>query len=294
MTTDSSAPVPTGMSASVIDAHHHFWHYEPAAYDWIDDSMSVLRRDFLPADLDVAIRAADVHGAISVQARQTLAETDWLLAMAAAHDFIVGVVGWVPLASSSLRADLARLSGDRKLRGVRHVVQGEPDPRFLERADFNAGVRALRDFGLTYDILIYAHQLPQAIAFVDRHPGQVFVLDHAAKPPIRDHAIEPWRTHLRELARRPEVYCKLSGLVTEAAPDARTEASLRPYVDAVLDAFGPGRTLFGSDWPVCLVACPPYDPYARWIGAVRTFIARLTPAERDDVMGGAARRAYRL
>jgi L-fuconolactonase len=284
MTADAARdPAPT------IDAHHHFWRYNAAEYDWVDDSMSVLKRDFLPADLSAPLEAAGVRGVISVQARQTIEETRWLLSLAAGHDFIAGVVGWVPLASPTLRAELVRLAESTKLRGVRHVVQGEPDPRFLERPDFSAGVDALREFGLTYDLLILERQLPAALAFVDRHPGQVFVVDHAAKPRIREHALEPWRTHMRELARRPEVYCKLSGLVTEAAPDF-SDADLRPYADAVLEAFGPTRVMFGSDWPVCLVA----SSYERWIEMVRTFTASLTASERAEVLGGTARRAYHL
>ncbi len=277
-----------------IDAHHHFWRYDPAEYDWIDDTMSALRRDFLAPDLAAALGAAGVKGAISVQARQTLDETRWLLAIAREHDFIAGVVGWVPLAAPSLRTELAPLAANRKLRGVRHVLQGEADPGFLDRADFNRGIDALREFGLAYDLLIYEHQLPATLAFVDRHPGQVFVLDHAAKPRIRERLIEPWRTHIGELARRPEVYCKLSGLVTEAAPDpstdAWTDADLRPYADTVLEAFGPSRVMFGSDWPVCLVA----SPYDRWLDTVKTWTAGLTASERAEVMGGTARRAYQL
>jgi L-fucono-1,5-lactonase len=274
----------------VIDAHHHFWRYDRAEYDWIDDTMSALRRDFLAPDLADALRAAGVQGAVSVQARQSLEETRWLLSIAAAHDFIAGVVGWVPLASPALRTELEPLAAGSKLRGVRHVVQGEPDPRFLERPEFNAGVAALREFGLAYDLLVYERQLPAAIAFVDRYPGQVFVLDHAAKPRIRDRVLEPWRTHIRELARRANVYCKLSGLVTEAARDAWTETDLRPYADTVLEAFGPSRVLFGSDWPVCLAS----STYERWVATVRTLIDGLTATERGEIMGGTACRAYQL
>jgi L-fuconolactonase len=277
-------------STSTVDAHHHFWRFDPAEYDWIDDSMSALRRDFLPADLAPAMSAAGMHGAISVQARQTLDETRWLLSLAEANDFIVGVVGWVPLASPSLRAELATLAENGKLRGVRHVVQGEADPRFLERPDFNAGVNALGDFGLAYDILIYERQLPAAIAFVDRHPGQVFVLDHAGKPRVRECALEPWRTQMRELARRPNVYCKLSGLVTEAAPQSWADTDLRPYIETMLEAFGPARVMFGSDWPVCLLA----SDYNRWADTVRNFTARLSASERAEIFGGSARRAYRF
>jgi L-fuconolactonase len=288
---DIAAPVVSGSPDPVIDAHHHFWRYDPTAYPWIDDSMSVLKRDWLPADLACEIGRAGVDAVISVQARQTIDETRWLVSLAAAHEFIVGVVGWVPLASPSVRADLVSLTAaGRTLRGVRHVVQEEPDPTFLERPDFNAGIAALREFGLAYDILIVDRQIPAAIAFVDRHPGQVFVLDHAAKPRIRDGALDPWRAQVGELARRPQVYCKLSGLVTEAAPARWTDADLRPYLDATLEAFGPDRILFGSDWPVCLLA----STYRKWVESVRRFVAELTPTERAQILGGTARRAYRL
>lgn len=291
MSPDIAAPVVSGSPDPVIDAHHHFWRYDPTAYPWIDDSMSVLKRDWLPADLACEIGRAGVDAVISVQARQTIDETRWLVSLAAAHEFIVGVVGWVPLASPSVRADLVSLTAaGRTLRGVRHVVQEEPDPTFLERPDFNAGIAALREFGLAYDILIVDRQIPAAIAFVDRHPGQVFVIDHAAKPRIRDGALDPWRAQVGELARRPQVYCKLSGLVTEAAPARWTDADLRPYLDATLEAFGPDRILFGSDWPVCLLA----STYRKWVESVRRFVAELTPTERAQILGGTARRAYRL
>ncbi|MGD0674500.1 MAG: amidohydrolase family protein [Polyangiaceae bacterium] len=291
MTIDNpAATVHPGSAPAIIDAHHHFWHYEPEAYPWIDPSMTVLRRDWLAVDLAPRLAAARIDGVVSVQARQTLEETSWLLSLADAHDFIVGVVGWVPLVSSSVVTTLGRFGDNPKFRGVRHVVQGEADPHFLERPDFNAGIRALRPLQLSYDILIYETQIPAALDFVDRHPDQVFIVDHAAKPRIRDGVLEPWRTNVRELARRPGVYCKLSGLVTEAATHAWTDADLRPYVDTVLEAFGPTRVMFGSDWPVCLLA----SSYDRWFDAVRRFLAELTPTERASILGGSARRAYRL
>jgi L-fuconolactonase len=273
-----------------IDAHHHFWVYDPAEYGWISDEMSALRRDFLPPDLKTEIRTAGVDGVVSVQARQSLAETRWLLELAAAHDFIRGVVGWVPLTSPKVRDDLAVLARNPKLKAIRHVLQGERDPEFMLRPDFNAGVAALREFGLTYDILIYERHLPQTLKFVDRHPGQVFVVDHSAKPRIRENVLSPWREQLRELARRPRVYCKLSGLVTEADFHAWTPEQLRPYMETVLEAFGPQRTMFGSDWPVCLAACS----YTRWHEVVSEFLSRLSATEQARVWGGAATEAYRL
>ena len=273
-----------------IDAHHHFWKYDPAEYAWIDDDMAALRRDFLPEHLAAEIKAAGVDGVVSVQARQTVAETSALLAFAAAHEFIKGVVGWVPLISPRVEEDVARFAHAGKLRGVRHVLQGEPDDLYMLRADFNAGIRALRPFGLVYDILIFERHLPQTCTFVDRHPAQVFVLDHIAKPRIKDGAFEPWHTHLRELAKRENVFCKLSGMVTEASWSGWTPEQLRPYVDTVLTAFGPARTMFGSDWPVCLVA----SPYARWLETVQGFAAGLTAGEQTRLFGGTAEQVYRL
>lgn len=273
-----------------IDAHHHFWTYNTEEFGWIDDGMARIRRDFLPADLLGEIQNAGVDGVISVQARQSLAETDWLLAMAGAHDWIKGVVGWVPLASPGVEQDLARLSRQPKLKSVRHVVQGEPDERFLARPDFNRGVSLLKSFGLAYDILIFEHQLPAAIDFVDRHPDQVFVLDHIAKPRIRDRGTTAWHSLIGELARRPRVYCKLSGLVTEADPATWTPAQLRPYAERVLEAFGPSRLMFGSDWPVCLVACG----YQQWLDTVTDFISTLSQNEQARIWGGTAADAYRL
>ena len=273
----------------IVDAHHHFWRYDPVQYDWIDDEMAVIRRDFLPDDLRVAIRSACVDTVVSVEARQSLAETDFLLEQAQSHAFIAGVVGWVPLVSPTVAADLERLGAHAKLKGVRHVLQGEPDGYML-REEFNRGLRALRPHGLAYDILICERQLPQAIELVDRHPEQVFVLDHIAKPRIRAGEMEPWRAQIRELARRPHVSCKLSGLVTEADYHAWTPEALQPYVETVIESFGPARVLFGSDWPVCLVACA----YDAWVTLVREYVARLSADEQRAILGGTATRVYGL
>jgi L-fuconolactonase len=274
----------------VIDSHHHFWRYLPAEFGWIDDGMAAIRRDFLPADLRREMGTAGVDAVVSVQARQSVEETRWLLDLATQNPFIAGVVGWVPLVSPSVAADLAQLAAHPKLVAIRHVLQDEPDPLFMLREDFQAGIRALRDFNLTYDILIFHRHLPQTIELVDRHPAQPFVIDHMAKPSIKQRSIEPWARHLRELGRRPHVCCKLSGLVTEIGRPQWTVADLRPYVDVVLEAFGPERVLFGSDWPVCLVACG----YARWMEIVQELIAPLSSGERAAILGENARRVYRL
>jgi len=274
----------------IVDSHQHFWRYDPVEYDWIGDELAPIRRDFLPSDLEGEVRPAGVDAVVSVQARQTLEETRWLLELASAHDLVAGVVGWVPLVSETVGDTLETLARHPKLRGVRHVLQGEPDPAFALREDFGRGIALLRGFGLAYDVLVYERQLEVATALVDRHPDQVFVVDHAAKPRIRDRVLSPWRERMRELARRPNVFCKLSGLVTEAHPSGWTRDDLEPYADVVLSAFGPSRVMFGSDWPVCLAACP----YARWLATVRELCGTLSPAERESVLGGSARRAYRL
>ncbi len=274
----------------IVDSHQHFWRYDPEAYDWIGDELAAIRRDFLPADLAREIAAAGVEAVVSVQARQTLVETRWLLELAEANEFIVGVVGWVPLVSPSVGDTLAELAANPRLRGVRHVLQGEADPDFAARPDFNRGLATLRRLGLAYDVLVYERQLPAAIALVDRHPDQVFVVDHVAKPRIRDGVLAPWRERMHELARRPNAFCKLSGMVTEADLRAWTRETLEPYAEVVLEAFGPSRVMFGSDWPVCLAACP----YSRWLATVRELCAGLSAGERESVLGGTARNAYGL
>jgi L-fuconolactonase len=269
-----------------IDAHQHFWAYEARDYGWIDDSMSAIRRDFLPPQLKCEMDRAGVAGAIAVQARQTLDETRWLLNLAREHTFVRGVVGWIDL-EADVDAQLAPFAGDRALVGVRHIVQAEPDG-FLERPRFLNGIARLEQSGLAYDILIYARQLPQAIAFARRFPRQRFVLDHLGKPDVRGGEIAQWRHHLRDLAALPNVCCKLSGLVTEADWRAWTPGDLRPYFDAALDAFGPDRIMIGSDWPVCLVAAS----YADVIGLVRDAIGEYSSAERQRMLAETASEFY--
>jgi L-fucono-1,5-lactonase len=273
-----------------IDSHHHLWKYNSTEYEWIDETMAAIRRDFLPPDLKRELDAVGIDGAVAVQSRQTLEETHWLLDLAEKHDFLKGVVGWVPLTDSNVRKTLDGLADRRKLKGVRHIVQAEPDEKFILRDDFNAGVRLLADYGLVYDILIYESHLPQAIEFADRHPNQMFVLDHLAKPRVKANQVEPWRTNVRRLAQRQHVYCKISGLVTEADWKLWTEAQLSVYLETVLDAFGPSRVMFGSDWPVCLVA----SSYEKWYQVVSRFCEKLTPHEQARIFGGTAIEAYRL
>jgi L-fuconolactonase len=273
----------------VIDAHHHLWHYSAREYGWIDDSMAALRRDFLPADLVVELAEAGVDGVVTVQARQTLEETRWLLELARSCQTIRGVVGWAPLASSDFEDTMSKLATDTKLVGLRHVVQAEPKG-FLDGAHFNGGVRAMQKGGLVYDLLIVESQLEEAIRFVDRHPRQIFVLDHIAKPRIAAAVIEPWRTRIQELSRRSNVCCKLSGMVTEDSWSQWSIESLRPYFDVVVEAFGPNRLMAGSDWPVCLVAAS----YPQWWQVLRDYFADFSNHERADIFGTTATRIYNL
>ena len=274
----------------VIDAHHHLWNYDTEDYAWIGPEMNVLRRDFMPADLHIEMQQAGVDGAIAVQARQTLQETAWLLSLAAQNEFMRGVVGWAPLIDAAVSDDLERLAAQPKLKGIRHVLQDEPDDFYMLRNDFNAGITQLRRFNLVYDVLIFERHLPQTIQFLDRHPDQVFVIDHIAKPRIREGLLSPWRENLKELARRSHCFCKLSGVLTEADWQNWRPEGIHPYLDAALDAFGPNRCLFGSDWPVLLLA----DSYAGWVATVKNFVSRLSSTEQARVLGGTAAEVYRL
>lgn len=272
-----------------IDAHQHFWQFDAKRDRWITHEMRAIRRNFLPADLEPALAANGMDGCVAVQADQSEAETRFLLDLARRHAFIKGVVGWVDLVSPRLDQTLDTLAADPLLRGVRHVAQAEGDD-FLAREDVVRGIGRLGRVGLTYDILIVARQLPAALALTARLPDQPFVLDHLAKPPITAGTIEPWARDLRELARRPNVCCKLSGLVTEADWKRWRPEDLRPYLDVAFEAFGPDRVMFGSDWPVCLVAAP----YDRVLAVVAEYASTLSASERDAVFGGNAARFYGL
>ncbi len=274
----------------IIDTHHHYWNYNPVEFDWIDDEMATIRKSFLPADLKTILAGAGVDGVVTVQARQNLEETRWLLQLASENDFMRGVVGWLPLADESIQPLLEEYAANSWLKAVRHVVQGEPDPEFILGKDFNRGVSLLKNLGLVYDILIFEHQLPNTIRFVDQHPDQQFVLDHIAKPRIKANEIEPWAKNLKELAKRENVSCKISGMVTEADYKNWTEEQLQPYFDTVLEAFGPKRLLYGSDWPVCLVA----THYKEWLQLVKKVISKLSNDEQELIFYKNAEKVYQL
>jgi L-fuconolactonase len=273
-----------------IDAHQHFWRYNAKEYDWIDESMAELRRDFLPKDLKPELERRRFQGSVAVQARQTLEETRWLLELSKENDFIFGVVGWVDLRSPSLRSQLDEFAGNPKLVGVRHVVQSEPDDRFLLQPDFLRGIGVLEEFNLAYDILIYPKHLPVAAQFVEKFPRQRFVLDHLAKPPIKSGALEPWARGIRNLAAFPNVFCKASGMVTEADWEHWRPADMKAYLDVVFECFGPQRVMIGSDWPVCEAA----SPYSRVMDIVEDYIHSFSAEEKNAVLGGNAAKFWRL
>jgi L-fuconolactonase len=272
-----------------IDAHQHFWNYNHSEYDWIDDAMASIRRDFLPAELKPLLENNGFQGSVVVQVRQALEETHWLLKLAEDNPFILGVVGWVDLRSPRLRAELESLAGKPKLVGIRHIVQNEPDG-FLLQPDFLRGISILAEFDIAYDLLIYPKHLPIAVEFVRRFPRERFVLDHLAKPPIKSGAIDLWARGIRELASFPNVQAKVSGLVTEADWQSWTPEDVRTYLDVAFECFGPGRLMIGSDWPVCTVAAT----YERTMNLVRDYLSRYTAEEREAVLGGNAAKFWQL
>jgi L-fuconolactonase len=272
-----------------IDAHQHFWHYDPVRDSWITEEMSVLKRDFLPHELDALLDGNGMDGTVAVQADQSETETRFLLGLAEDHPNILGVVGWVDLRSPDLPERLESLARFRRLRGVRHIAQAESDD-FLARPEVISGIGRLRDFELTYDILVYPRQLPAALTLVHALPDQPFVLDHMAKPLIGLGVREPWATQVRELASHPKVWCKISGLVTEADWGRWRPDDFRPYLDLVFDAFGPHRLMFGSDWPVCLLAAE----YRQVVELIETYAEQLPAPERGALFGGNAASFYGL
>ena len=275
-----------------IDAHQHFWHYNPGEYSWIDDRMSALRRDFLPAEArqEMDRLAPRIDACIAVQARQTLEETRWLLSLADANPFIAGVVGWVDLQAENVREQLEEFAANPRLVGIRHIVQSEADDRFLLRPAFCRGISLLDDLELAYDILIYPRHLPVAAEFVARFKNLRFVVDHMAKPDIRAGEVDQWERGIRRLAEYPNVFCKISGLVTEADWQAWTPSQLHRYLDIVFDCFGAHRLIAGSDWPVCTVAAD----YCRTMSVLTEYLAARPELDADAVLGRTAERFWNL
>ncbi|MFG2883573.1 amidohydrolase family protein [Streptomyces sp. NPDC048297] len=275
-----------------VDAHHHVWDLAVRDQDWIAET-SPLRRDFTLADLEPEARAAGVTRTVLVQTVTVPEETPEFLALADTHDLVAGVVGWTDLTRPDVADELGRLRelpGGRWLKGIRHQVQGEPDPRWLLRPDVHRGLAAVADAGLVYDLIVLPHQLTACVRAAEAHPHLTFVLDHLGKPPIASGALEPWATAVRALAALPNTVCKLSGMVTEAGPASGTVDDLRPYADTVLAAFGPDRLMFGSDWPVCT----PDATYAEVLDLAEELTAGLGAEEKAAVFEDTAARVYAL
>ncbi len=271
-----------------IDAHQHFWIYNDREYGWMGAGLESLRVDRGPRDLWPLLQASGFDGTIAVQARQTIAETAWLLELARQNPFIKGVVGWVDLCNPILADQLEQFASNPKLRGVRHVLHDEPDEGFMLRHDFRRGIELLANFDLAYDLLLFPQHLPLASRLVAQFPQQRFVLDHIAKPLIKDAILSPWKGDIRHLATFPNVYCKISGLVTEADWQNWTGADFRPYLDVVFEAFTPQRIMFGSDWPVSTLA----GTYQQIYQLIKDYVLPLSANEQEAVFGETAVRFY--
>ena len=271
-----------------IDSHQHFWHYSPTEHAWMSDSMSAIRRDFLPEDLQPLLASLNFDGCIAVQARQSLEETRWLLELADRFSFIKGVVGWLDLCSPELPSQLEHFACHPKLLGVRHIVQDEPDDEFMLRPEFRRGIAQLREFDLTYDLLLFPKHIPAAVRLVEEFPDQPLVLDHIAKPSIAQGLISPWREDIQRLAQFPNVSCKLSGMVTEAKWQQWQPEDYRPYLDTVAEAFGSDRLMIGSDWPVCLLS----SDYASTMQLVIEYIQQFPEEAQAAILGGNCARFY--
>ncbi|APZ45539.1 amidohydrolase [Polaribacter reichenbachii] len=274
----------------IIDSHQHFWQYEPVKHSWIDDEMAVIRRDFLPEDLQKVYQENGVDGCVAVQADQTLGETDFLIDLASKNNFIKGIVGWVDLRGNDIEQVLEKYSNYKAVKGFRHVVQGEADHNFLLRPNFLNGISALEKHNFTYDILVFPHQLGATLEFVKRFPNIKFVIDHIAKPYIKDGFFDGWANQMKAIAKLENVFCKVSGMITEANYKTWTEVELNPYLDLVFNAFGTDRIMYGSDWPVCLVA----GNYGQVKNIVTNFIADFSDDEKAKIMGENAIKFYNL
>lgn len=271
-----------------IDSHQHFWRYSPAEHKWMSDEMGQLKRDFLPEDLQSLLQSSGFDGCIAVQARQTLEETHWLLELAEKHEFIKGVVGWVDLCSTDLRRQLETFATHPKFAGVRLMVQDERDDEFILRAEFLNGIAQLKQYDLTYDLLLYPKHLRAATQLAQKFPEQPFVLDHMGKPRIAESLLSPWRGDLRELASAQNVSCKLSGLVTETKWNQWKPSEFTRYLDSVVEAFSPERLMVGSDWPVCLLS----GDYTSTLQIVIDYVQQFSPAEQAGMLGGNCARFY--
>lgn len=273
-----------------IDAHQHFWQFDPVRDSWINDEITVIQRDFLPQDLWPVLQANGIDGCITVQSDQSEPENDFQLQNAAANDFIKGVVGWVDLQANNIEERLAYYSRFDKMKGFRHVLQGEPQRDLMLQPKFMHGISQLAMFNFTYDILIFPDQLPYILQFVQSFPNQKFVIDHIAKPDIKHQTIADWKKDIEAIALFDNVSCKISGMVTEANWQQWQPSDFTPYLDVVVNAFGTKRIMYGSDWPVCLVAAS----YERMLGIVTDYFKNFSETEQADFFGLNAARFYNL
>ena len=273
-----------------IDAHIHFWNYDPVRDSWITEEMAVIRRNFTPKDAQKVFAENDVAGCIAVQADQSDHETHYLLQLARENDFIKGVVGWVDFTADQIEEQLHAYKKEPLLKGFRHIIQGQTDEAYFTNKAFIRYMSLLAPLGFTYDVLIYHDQLPQAIRFTEKYPDQRFILDHIAKPAIRHKAWKQWKEDIKELARNPNMYCKLSGMITEADWKQWQYQDLVPYMEIAAEYFGTDRLCFGSDWPVALVA----GSYAEVVQVVRQFMAQVPKEAREKVMAGNTATFYKL
>jgi L-fuconolactonase len=273
-----------------VDSHQHFWKYNEERDAWITDEMSILQRNFLPEDLRPILAQHEIEGTVIVQSDQSKEENVFQLANALQHDFVKGVVGWIDFQADNISDQLGYYQEFKKMKGFRHILQGEKQRDFMLRPAFMQGIGQLEKFGFTYDILIFPDQLKYAVEFVKAFPKQPFVLDHIAKPYIKDQKIDEWKLDIQELAKHENVSCKVSGMVTEANWQTWKKEDFRPYLETVSEAFGPKRLMYGSDWPVCLVAAS-YDTV---LNIVKDFFSTFSKSEQDLIFGDNAARFYKL
>ena len=273
-----------------IDSHQHFWQYNPAEHSWMTDAMQLLKQDFMPADIGPLLNQIGFDGCIAVQARQSIEETNWLLKLANENDFIKGVVGWVDLRSHHINQVLSDYANQKKLLGVRHVVHDEADDNFMLQPTFQNGIAALKEFNLTYDLLLFSKHIPVALQLVDKFPEQPFVLDHIAKPFINKKEMSPWKEDLKELAKHPNVFCKLSGMVTEAKWNEWKEDDFKQYLDVVTESFGTKRLMIGSDWPVCTLS----GNYSTTMSVVINYANQFIKEISDGILGGNCINFYKI
>jgi len=273
-----------------IDAHQHFWVFDPVRDSWINDEMRIIQRDFLPAELEFTLKQNGMQGCVAVQADQSEEQNSFLLSLTEGHDFIKGVVGWVDLRAANIEERLEHYSHTKLMKGFRHVLQGETNRALMLEPDFKHGISLLSKYGFTYDILIFPDQLKYADQLAKEFPNQRFVLDHIAKPYIKDDKIDEWAADMKQLGTNPNVYCKASGMVTEADWHNWTNDTFTKYLNVVFEAFGTDRVMFGSDWPVCLVAAE----YQQMKGILEAYTQQFTADEQDKVFGGNAVEFYGL